>query len=55
MMECTMGSFEAKFQARYGRDDLTIPASHNETIAQMLTHRSVRAYLPDAVSSYNFV
>jgi len=45
-----MGSFEAKFQARYGRDDLTIPASHNETIAQMLTHRSVRAYLPDAVS-----
>jgi nitroreductase len=32
---------------RYRRDDLPLPVDWNDTLATILSHRSVRAYLPD--------
>lgn len=35
------------FRERYRRDDAPLPAAWNETLETLLTHRSVRAYLPE--------
>ncbi len=37
-------------QARYGDDSLSAPAAWSPIIEHLLAHRSVRSYLPDAVS-----
>lgn len=36
-------------QARYRRDDAPVPAAWNATLNTIFAHRSVRAYLPDAL------
>jgi nitroreductase len=45
-----MTAFESKYRARYGRDDLPVPACDDAVIEHLLGHRSVRAFLPDPVA-----
>ncbi|MDD3352498.1 NADPH-dependent oxidoreductase [Zoogloea sp.] len=40
----------ALYQARYGHPDTPVPDAGSALIDQLLTHRSVRAYLPDPVT-----
>ena len=45
-----MESAQQKLHARYGNDTLPAPPVWSALIDQLLTHSSVRAYLPDPVS-----
>ena len=45
-----MNTRASLYQARYGSAEVKVPSAGSHLIDQLLSHRSVRAYLPDPVS-----